>query len=144
MFRCDIDEAELVFGQGARERALRAKETQLQEIQTKRHSAEQAARNASRLVDNIDQVQALHINEIVTDMLALYRASQQLEKQLAALDLSDFEALEQELNDVTRQHDDIKGELNQAQTEMGALQSKRDNHAAKAKQIADQQESQQA
>ncbi len=144
MFRCDIDEAELVFGQGARERALRAKETQLQEIQTKRHSAEQAARNASRLVDNIDQVQALHINEIVTDMLALYRASQQLEKQLAALDLSDFEDLEQELSDVTRQHDDIKGELNQARTEMGALQSKRDNYAAKAKHIADQQESQQA
>ncbi len=144
MFRCDIDEAELVFGQGARERALRAKEAQLQEIKTKRHSAEQAARNASRLIDNIDQIQALQINEIVTEMLALYRASQQLENQLSALDLSDFEALEQELADITEQHDEIKAQLNQAQTEIGSLQSKRDSHATKAKQIAEQQESQQA
>ncbi|NRB39862.1 MAG: hypothetical protein HRU20_15575, partial [Pseudomonadales bacterium] len=33
MFRCDIDDADLVFGQGARERALAAKQQQMQQMQ---------------------------------------------------------------------------------------------------------------
>jgi len=144
MFRCDIDEADLVFGQGARERALRAKAMQLQELQTKRHSAEQSARDAKRMVDNIDQIKGLNINTIVTDMLALYRQTQQHEQQLAALDLSDFEALEQELNDLNVKHAQIGEQLKQEQTDLGRQQAKVNTLKLQAEQLGDEQDRLQA
>ncbi len=144
MFRCDIEEAELVFGQGARERALRAKEDQLQTLQTKRHSAEQAARSANRLVSSIDQIALLQINEIATQMLSLYREVQHFQHQLNSLDLSDFEALEDELSEVTEQYNTLKSEQENAQKTLGELNSKLNNYQSKIQQICDQQESLQA
>lgn len=143
MFRCDIDEADLVFGQGARERALRAKEVQLQELKNKRHSSEQAARNANRMVQNIDQIKALNINTIVTDMLALYRQVQQYQHQLASLDLSDFEALEQELRKLNSIYDDVGKDLKCEQTELGRNEAKALNLKQQAQQLADVQDSHQ-
>ncbi len=140
MFRCDVDEADLVFGLGARERALRAKEQQLQELKTKRHHAEQAARNASLMLQNIDKISALSINVIVTEMLSTYRKNQHHEQQLSALDLSDFDALEQELTEVSTQHNDVRDELKLEQTQLGRHEAKQISLKQQASQLSDVQD----
>jgi len=140
MFRCDIDEADLVFGQGARERALRAKTVQLQDLQGRRHSAEEAARDCDRLLHNVDQIKPININFLVTEMLALYRQIRQYESKLEALDLSDFEALETELAEKITVRDEIEQELQVQTTELGRCQSQLSNLKQQAERFSDEQD----
>lgn len=97
LFRCDIDEGDLVFGTGARERALYAKQKQLQSLLQTAQELITQCETLSHTRKMLNDIQAVHCSETIRSMLKLYRNLQKAESDLKNLDLSDFTALEERL-----------------------------------------------
>jgi len=140
MFRCDIDDSNLVFGKGARERALAAKELQLQELETNAFSAEKSARQAAVLLDIIDKIKPISLSKVVRDMLNLQREIEQDEQRIKAIDLSDYGNLEKELE--TKRNDlfdidQLSGELREL---IGTLNANSKTLAKRALEISNTQD----
>lgn len=108
MFRCDLEDAELVFGQGARERALSAKQEQWRELQNQSHRAEEEYRQVAYVNEVIDKIKSIHCADVIKEMLSLYRKLQKAENQLAHLDLSDYKELEEKLKSLKDEFDSIE------------------------------------
>ena len=140
LFRCDIDEADLVFGQGARERALKAKEHEVMALQTNHFQAEQSARQIAHIAELIDTIKSVNISDIVRTMLSLFRTIESDEQRLAALDLSDFKALEEELNTLKQEHDSSEQQLKELQTTLGKLESEQNALQKRAQELSKQQD----
>lgn len=113
MFRCDIAEADLVFGQGARERALIARRLELDALVLETESCAQLAQETLQLLFLVDEIKAVQHGDILKAMLATQRRLQALEQQLQQLDLSDGDNLEEEL---TRQKATAQEQHRQWQT----------------------------
>lgn len=140
MFRCDIDDSDLVFGQGARERALLAKQEQLQDLENARYTAEKSARQAAVVLDTIDQIKGVSISAVVRQMLDLYRSIEQDQLRQATLDLSDFSKLEDELNTKRDELADIETAATELQTNLGRLESNAKSLAQRAADISNLQD----
>lgn len=140
IFRCDIEDSELVFGHGAMERALNAKQKQLQELENATHRAEQSAQQASLVLVTIDKIRAVTLSDVVRAMLDLYRGIESDRNSLNTLDLSDFKNLEQELKDKRSELKDAEEQAKELQTHLGHLSS--DEHTLKHKvsELSGQQE----
>ncbi len=97
MFRCDIDDADLVFGQGARERALLAKQAQLNSLVDQQQVLAKACRDTEQLQVAIDAIKKIDCAEVVRTMLGVYRQLEKAEQQLKNLDLGEYSDLERAL-----------------------------------------------
>lgn len=122
MWRCDLPDGELVFGQGARERALIAKQEEL-------GSQEEEANKLHRIKDKNQQIFNLldpikHVNyvRIINAMLDNHRRLKQAENTLANLDLSSFDALEQELEQRQTDYESFDLEGKELNKELGGKQ----------------------
>lgn len=123
MYRCDIPESELVFGQGAREKALSAKKRELNELAAQANELQARVTEVSGLYDAVNQLRHLKHGHMMRDMLETQRELRKAEQALAALDLSDAQGIEDEyrvlvtqlneLNQKIRDGDEKKGSLNQ-------------------------------
>ncbi len=149
MYRCDIDDGELVFGQGARERALAAKKAELQLLMEQQESVSSEYHRVCRIRELIDQIRPIHCTVIINDMLSLYRDLQAAENQLDTLDLSDFEELENRLDELKREHDsfDLKVQklseaLGQAQSMDKSIQQKIDRLSNEKDKLEEEKEAQ--
>ncbi|MBQ0720866.1 MAG: hypothetical protein KBT88_08515 [Gammaproteobacteria bacterium] len=127
MFRCDLNDADLVFGQGARQRALEAKRQELSDLQHQRQQQEDEYRQAARLYELIESIKALQCADLLTEMLTLYRARQHSEEQLQNLDLSDFEELETRMQAVQLEFDALDKGGSELNSRLGALEEKKSN-----------------
>ena len=96
MFRCDMADSELVFGQGARERALKAKNNELNLLAQTANQAEQVLRDIQQFLFSVNQLRTLSYGQTIENMLQTRRKIQQAESQLQQMDLSDFKDLEVE------------------------------------------------
>ncbi len=139
MFRCDIDDSDLVFGQGARERALTAKKSQLQELETNAYAAGQDARQVAVVLDTIDKIKPISLSSVVRDMLGLYRNIEQDKQRKASLDLSDFSNLEEELTKKRNDLNDIEQLSAELQTKLGGLQTSSKVLAQRVSDISNEQ-----
>ncbi|MBV1927946.1 MAG: hypothetical protein KUG81_00320, partial [Gammaproteobacteria bacterium] len=144
MFRCDLNDADLVFGQGARQRALEAKRQEAHDLQQQRQQQEDEYRQAARAYELIESIKAVQCGELLTEMLTLYRARQDCEEQLQNLDLSDFEELEARMQAVQLNLDELEKAGNNCSKNLGALNEKKNNFAASINTIAAEQEKLQA
>lgn len=140
MFRCDIDETDLVFGKAARERALNAKKQQLMELQRRAFDAEQRARSVLSICESIDQIKTVDLSETIRSMLQLTRTIESNEQQIASLDLSDFAALEEQLASNKRERDELESQQKERQTELGQLQNQTTHIDRQVKDLNDQVE----
>lgn len=140
MFRCDINDADLVFGQGARQRALEAKRQEAADLHQQRQQQEDEYRQTARVYELIESIKAVQCGELLTEMLALYRARQDSEEQLQNLDLSDFEELEARMQAVQLGLDELEKRGNDFSKNLGALNEKKSNVTASIDTIAAEQE----
>lgn len=124
MFRCDIDDAQLVFGQGARERALVAQQAQWQALRDQSYALEEGYHKASRIYELVNKIKAVICGDLISQMLALYRKLQQAENQLDQLDLSDFDELEKRLLALTQTYEAVDAESAQLNEMAGAFNTK--------------------
>jgi energy-coupling factor transporter ATP-binding protein EcfA2 len=140
MFRCDIDDSDLVFGQGARERALLAKNSQLLELENLSFIAEKSARQAALVLDTINQIKSVSIASVVRQMLDLSRSIEQDQQRKTALDLSDFSNLEEELSNKRDELADVESTATELQTNLGRLETTANGLAQKAADISNIQD----
>ena len=124
MFRCDIDDAQLVFGQGARERALNAQKEQWHNTQEQCQRIEDEHRNVSRIYDMINQIIPIESSELIRDMLHVYRQLQKAENQLDNIDLSDHDELEEKLTALREEYNKVEEQGREFSEAMGALNSR--------------------
>ncbi len=122
MFRCDIDDSQLVFGQGARERALQAKIKQLGELTSTSQQCEEAFHHTARIYELIIQIRPIECSKLINSILAVYQKREHAEKALDNLDLSDHKALEEKLHNLFTEHKQAEEYGNQLQQSRGALQ----------------------
>ena len=97
MFRCDMAESELVFGQGARERALEAKRNEFHAQVSEWQGAAKFAEEAQDLLLALDKLKPLQYADILQSMFVAQNKIAAIDTKLQQLDLSDTKALEAEL-----------------------------------------------
>lgn len=140
MWRCDLDDSELVFGQAARERALRAKERERDQLAIEANQAEHDLQQLSQLFALVDSIKPIQCAELIRDILQLHRQISQAESALAQLDLSDFKVLEEKLESARRQLQEQETLARQLAEESGSLKQKEQQYDTQIKKLADEQD----
>ncbi|VAW76831.1 FIG00979822: hypothetical protein [hydrothermal vent metagenome] len=140
MFRCDLPDGELVFGQGARERALKAKQQELERLNEEWQQANERMQRVSRVLDNVKALQPLDYADTITYMLGVHRELQKLENLLAQLDLSEHRELEDKLTDLREQLQQLRQQQGDLKQASGELQEKIRKITERCKHLADAQD----
>ena len=123
MFRCDISDTDLVFGQAARKRALDAKRNEFHTLNIELQAATDYVTEAQQLLVAIDKLKLLAYADSLQTMLVAQNRIVAIEASLQQLDLSDTKALDDELKDLkTRLHEQQKqvADINNAQVDCRA------------------------
>jgi len=102
MFRCDIGDSELVFGQAAREKALHATQQLLNETLKEWQLASDFANECHFLLQSVDTLKPVDYADQLTTMLSVQRKLTNAERSLKDLDLSDFDDVERQLDEVKK------------------------------------------
>jgi uncharacterized protein YPO0396 len=97
MWRCDLPDSDLVFGAGARERALQAKLQELSEIEVERNQANDRLQQVGRLLQALDRLHPVSYADDLNAIVETHREIGQLDGLLAQLDLSAYQDLEARL-----------------------------------------------
>ena len=121
MFRCDIDDSQLVFGVAARERNLRAQHQQLETLQLQRHAQRQLVQSLQHLAAALQRIKPLDYLARASQLLEQRQQLQDIEQQLASLDLSAFHDVEQELQRVHERHAELVARQSELHNELGGL-----------------------
>ncbi len=103
MWRCDIADTELVFGAGARQRALKAKQHELETLTSEWKVANDQMQQLARVQDSVRALKKLSYAETLSAIMTEQREIQTVENLLAQLDLSEHQELEQKLEDLKQQ-----------------------------------------
>lgn len=140
MWRCDLSEAELVFGKSARQRALKAKELELERLILAVRDAEDAYQQALRLQEVCQRVKSVHLHQLLQDMLHIQAQLQSAEVALANLDLKDVEFLEQELQHKKAEYKACEHDAKQQEQTLGGLLQQQRSTDQSIRQLADRQE----
>lgn len=130
MFRCDMSSGDLVFGQGARERALEAKREEFHHLVSEWQAANNYADEIQSLLLAADKLKALTYGDCLQAMLAAQHKIHVLDTKLQQLDLSDTQALEKELADLQvrlQKQNTIYAQLNNTQVDCRAELKLADN-----------------
>ncbi|CAA0102160.1 Chromosome partition protein Smc [BD1-7 clade bacterium] len=140
MFRCDISDADLVFGHGARERATQAKQEQLLQLQEQRFKVNDDMHHCQRIYDLIGAVKPLECADIIRNMLEMYRKLSRAETQLDSLDLSDFTELEGKLDVLNGEYLALEDEAKALTESIGAMKNDLERTARVIDKFASEQE----
>ncbi|WP_346839768.1 SbcC/MukB-like Walker B domain-containing protein [Microbulbifer sp. SAOS-129_SWC] len=116
MWRCDIDDAELVFGQGARARALAAQQRALEQLLAEAGQVNEQHQLYRRVAGAVRSLSGLQLVPVVDAALAAQREWRSAEQALENLDLGDSEQLEQQVAE-------LKVQLQAQQKLQGSLQN---------------------
>lgn len=122
MWRCDIPDAELVFGQSARERALVAKQKELETLLAGMTQRQQQVEAALQLFKAVTSVQGISFGRTLQEMLDIHRQLKRSEQALAQLDTGDFERLEAELVQTRQRFAELEADLKQLENDKGRTQ----------------------
>lgn len=128
LFRCDIADSDLVFGQSARERALAARRQEQEALTREWQASRDLAAEAQQLLAAVDGLRVPEHGDCLQTMLSAQRRLQSLEQQAEQLDLSAGEALEEELQA-------LKGRVDEQAAQARALNEERANLLAELKNI---------
>jgi len=123
MWRCDLNDSELVFGIGARERALTAKQKELDAINIEWQQANDQMQQGNALLRAVNELKPLTYADTLASMLAMHQQLQKIDTLLTQLDFSEHVELEQRLAQLRQQETKLREEENQLNKREGELQS---------------------
>lgn len=124
LFRCDIDDGQLTFGEAARERNLRAQRQELEKVQQACQQADDSYRSVKSLHDQVKRFQRLEWVTVANSLLDAQRQLHDIEKALANLDLGDHETLMQRQQEAQALHDQLKQTEKGLSAEAGILEER--------------------
>ncbi|EAT11544.1 hypothetical protein HF888_12510 [Bermanella marisrubri] len=140
MYRCDMSDTELVFGQGARERAEQAKQRELQQLADQASQAQQSLREAQDLLLAVNQLRHLTYADQLQQMVSVNRSWQNAEKNLEQIDLSDFSELEVEYEQLAEQAQELDASIQILDSELGQTAQQLKECEKRCAVLSDQQE----
>ncbi|UZE96399.1 ATP-binding protein [Alkalimarinus alittae] len=140
MWRCDIADSELVFGQGARERALAAKRGEMDKLLAEYQSIEDQQQQLSSLLNAIDRIGTVSYADRLQQMLNTQRELRDAEGKLEHLDLSDFAELEQKLETLKAQDNEFSQQIENKIERAGSLKTEISDITERCKKLSNQQE----
>jgi energy-coupling factor transporter ATP-binding protein EcfA2/uncharacterized coiled-coil DUF342 family protein len=124
MFRCDMQDADLVFGAVARERAIRARRAEVTRLETERNEANLRVQEIARVLEAVDDLATLTYADSLAELLALHRDLRRIEMLLGQLDVSQYESLSGQLETLRREEDELR-ELERGLNELtGSLRTR--------------------
>ncbi|VAW69624.1 FIG00979822: hypothetical protein [hydrothermal vent metagenome] len=141
MWRCDLPDTDLVFGAAARERALKAKQQELQALTEDWQQANDQMQQLARVQDNVRGLIKLNYAETLSEIMITHREIQKLDNLLAQLDLSEHEELEQKLNDLKQQEQQRRQQHETLLKKNGELATQIKNIEKECKKLSDMQDS---
>lgn len=121
MFRCDIPDADLVFGAAARERALAARRQELEQLSRARQDANEQMQESSRLLDAVDRLQPVGYADGLNAVLSLHREIRAIEMLLAQLDVSAWQSLDQQLQRLQNEERELWARIKELNERGGEL-----------------------
>jgi energy-coupling factor transporter ATP-binding protein EcfA2 len=121
LFRCDLSDGELVFGAAARERALKAKRAELEQIVADWQQASERMQESGRLLAAVDALAAVSHADTVTAMLESRRESARLDALLAGLDLGEHRDLEARLERLKQEEAQWREQHGRLREEKGSI-----------------------
>lgn len=140
MWRCDIADGDLVFGAAARERALKAKQHELQGITEEWQQANDQMQHLARVQDYVRDLDNLSYAEALSTIMVVQREIIKIEKLLSQLDLSDHEELEEKLNALKEKEKASQQQLHDLVEKKGGLNKDIENTKIKRKKLSKLQE----
>lgn len=140
IYRCDLDDTELVFGLGARERALTAKKTELNTLAEQANDAQSQLRQVEQLRDAVNLLRHVNFADQIQGMLDSHYQMQQAEQALNNVDVSDFADIEHEFSALKEKADDIDVQIKGLDGELGRLQQQLNDSEKQCKKLSDEQE----
>ncbi len=123
MFRCDMSDTDLVFGQSARIRALDAKQQEFHQLNIELQSSQEYLSEAQNLLLSLDKLKPLSLADTLQAMLVAQHRIEAINTSLQQLDLSDTQQLEselQELHEKLQEQTQVYNQLNNAQIDCRA------------------------
>ena len=140
MWRCDVHDAELVFGQGARARALSAKIREHQQLVDQANHANDRYVQLSRAFKLVDGIQPVRYSAVIEEMLTIHRSLKQAESTLSSLDLSDHKILEDQLTALRDQFDDLELQGKNLMDQLGGCREKLKQNKRQIEKMADERD----
>ena len=140
MYRCDIPESDLVFGQGAREKALAAKKRELNELAGQANDLQALVSEVKSLYESVNQLRHLQHGQLIREMLETQRELRKAEQALAALDLSDVQGIEDEYKVIVNQLNELNTRIREGDEKKGSLNQRITALTKQCEVLSDQQE----
>lgn len=137
MFRCDIDDAELVFGEAARERNLRAQRERLEDVQQQYRQAGDAYQAVKQMQQQVVKIQPLTWVESVTALLDARHQLRAVEQQLEALDLGAHRDLQQAQAALQQQYGELEAHQREMDKHSGQIDEQLRSAERRLKDLAD-------
>ncbi|MFA5678044.1 MAG: SbcC/MukB-like Walker B domain-containing protein [Pseudomonas sp.] len=137
LFRCDIDDSQLLFGAAARKRNLQAQQARLEQLQTQRHVQQQLCNRLQQLLRQLQRIRPLDYHARASQLLEAQQQLRQVEQQLESLNLSDYQDLENELQRVRQRHDELTGLRDSLGTQLGELNNELKKITEQVSRLAD-------
>lgn len=94
LWRCDVDDADLVFGNSARNRALAAKKVLFESTEYEQCVLLDEVNQLNALLETIERLKPIDVIAKVEGIIANYDASSSIRVQLSELDLQKFDEIE--------------------------------------------------
>ena len=141
LFRCDIDDSQLVFGETARERNLQAQRLAQRELRGHYESANRDYQAARQLAEQVERLKPLAQAAAVAGLLDIQRRLREVEEQLERLDLSAHQDLEQEQQRLRGHYQTLEEhqrQLNEENGRLGALLKELDQRIRRFADTSDQ------
>jgi energy-coupling factor transporter ATP-binding protein EcfA2/TolA-binding protein len=127
MFRCDLPESDLVFGAAARERALKAKRMEYEQLEHERNEANERLQLTQRLLKAVDAIHAVEYADALAGIVRVHREIARVEKLLAQLDVGKFAALDEEIDKLRAQEAELFGRIGDLKGREGQLSSQQES-----------------
>jgi len=121
MYRCDIPDADLVFGAAARERALAARKAELDRLAAERQEANTHVQESARLLQAVDALSPLSYADLLAELLEIQRELRRVELQLESLDVGEHAALDAQLQSLRGEDDVLRRQEAALHNREGAL-----------------------
>lgn len=140
MFRCDVPDSDLVFGAAARERALRAKRTELDRLLEDRNETNVLMQQSQRLLEAVDLLAPLTYANSLQSVLELHREIRRTELLLSQLDTSTHRSLDEQLEQLRAQEKELIQRISTLSIEKGDLLRRHANIVANLGQLTTQKQ----
>ncbi|NVJ59137.1 MAG: AAA family ATPase [Gammaproteobacteria bacterium] len=140
LWRCDIDESELVFGAEARERATLAKGAELVRLTEQWQMINDRMLGLKELLKALETLKHLNVADVLSQMLSCHRELQKLENLIQQIDLGDHAELESKLKEFKQQEEELRIKEDTLIKQIGQFEEKLSSLKKAIKRIADEQD----